>query len=643
MKLKFFDFEVFPHWWCCVFGDMLNDNAPEQIKNTFRVISSDDHNARDKLIKELTEHDCVDVGYNIKGYDLIIANAIYQGFAPEQVRIISDIIVNPSLAFVDKEHSMIQSFAKRRFNSCVYLDLFDSSDGTLKDKESSLGLSIRETTVPFDKEVLSEQDKEDIIFYCKHDVWSSMQWYLTIIEPFIKAKLTLTRHFNLPEEDAYKLTNTQLVANVLGAKRTTFSDSEEVNIILPNKIKDYVNNNLPTEIVEYVLHNKDTRDVSLFKNIVTFADGGIHSVLDTKPNRGEKDVLFVESDSEYTLINVDVSSYYPSIMIQLNTLSRAAAYKDRFKNIFEERLAIKHKANKTPQDKELEIAFKLVLNSTYGASGSKYCTLYDEYQRTRTCRFGQLLLAALANRLYQNINECSIIQLNTDGILCYLPRTELDKAIALKDEWCQITSMIMDIDNVEKIWQRDVNNYLMVQEGGKIKRKGGWLVDDYIKPGAMRIAPLDCYAVSKAAIKWLTQGIDPIKTLLANDCINDFVINCKKGPTFKGIIQRFTDGHVEELNKSNRVIAVKDTYYGPLFKYKLNHSTNTYSYTTVANVPDHAMIVNDDLSIYDMKELRKKIDYMYYIERLSDKFDYTFKQLAGSDLFITTIFDPISC
>ena len=96
----------------------------------------------------------------------------------------------------------------------------------------------------------------------------------------------------------------------------------------------------------------------------------------------------------------------------------------------------------------------------------------------------------------------------------------------------------------------------------------------------------------------------------------------------------------QELNKSNRVIAIKDNYYGALDKYKLNHSTGNYSYTIIANAPDHCMTVNDDLSTYNMKDLRKHIDYMYYINRLYDKFDYTFKQLVGTELIETKIFDP---
>ena len=56
MKLRFFDFEVYPHWWCCSFGDY-NNNIDEDIKNDFIVITSDDENARDKFMNIVREKD----------------------------------------------------------------------------------------------------------------------------------------------------------------------------------------------------------------------------------------------------------------------------------------------------------------------------------------------------------------------------------------------------------------------------------------------------------------------------------------------------------------------------------------------------------------------------------------------------------
>ena len=613
MKMQFFDFEVTPNWWLVVFGD-LPDNADknnydETWKNDFDVIHSDMPNARDLLLQRLRREGYVNVGYNIKNYDLMIAHAIYQGFNPQQVKIVSDIIINPGCAWSTKEHIRMSPFAKKRMSGITYLDLFDSSDGTLKDKEATFELSILESSVPFDKTDLTDADKEDMTYYCKHDVWSAMVWYLKIVQPFVASKLLVCKHFGVEERYGYIYTNAQLVGKALGAKRTEFGDEDRVDIELHRKIKDYVYDNIPSAVVSKVLSQKDSYELKLYNNIVTFADGGIHSTYDLQIPKKEPQALYVESNEEWILMNVDASSYYPAIMIQLDTLSRSIKNKQLFVDVFNDRVAIKHKKNKTKEDDDKQLAYKLILNTTYGAGGCEFLDLCDKYHRSKCCRYGQLLLTALANKLYRNVNGLSVIQTNTDGVLIYCRRKDIDKVINYKNEWSDVTGIGMDIDYVEKIWQRDVNNYLMIKEGGKIKRKGGWLIDDYLKPGYIKVSPLQAYACGKAAIKYLINGKDPLETLVENKTLSDFAITCKKGPTFRGVVHRMTDGREIELFKTNRVIATKDESYGRLYKYKMYKGELRYN--QMPDTPEHCLTINDALCNYNFDEMRKQIDYLY--------------------------------
>lgn len=638
MKMRFFDFEVTPNWWLCVFGDLTDDckddkgnyNITEDVKQTFVEVHSDMPNARDVLLRWMREQDVVLVGYNIKCYDLIIANAIYQGFTPQQIKIVNDIIINPSCAWSTKEHIRMAPFAKKRLSGIAYLDLFDSSDGTLKDKEATFGLSILESAVPFDKEDLTESDKEDLKYYCRHDVYAAMTWYIKIVEPFITSKLLVCKHFGIEERLGYIYTNAQLVGKALGAKRTDFADSERVDIELHPKIRSYIYENLPSNVVNNVLSQKTSYELKLYDNIVTFADGGIHSTLDLKIPKSVSQALYVSSDDEWVLMNVDASSYYPAIMIQLDTLSRSIKNKQLFIDVFNDRVAIKHKSNPTKDDKDRQLAYKLILNTTYGAGGCEYLDLCDKYHRSVCCRYGQLLLAALANKLYNSISGLSVIQTNTDGILIYCRKKDVLLVDKCRDEWSKITGIGMDTDLVEKIWQRDVNNYLMVKEGGKIKRKGGWLIDDYIKPGYIKISPLQAYACGKAAIKWLVNGDDVIKSLVQNKTLSDFAITCKKGPTFRGVIHRMSNGEEIELFKTNRVIAVKNENYGKLYKYKMYK--DEIRYTQMPDTPEHCMTINEDLNSYTFDDLRKDLDYMYYYVRTVELLDLEWRELKHTTL-----------
>ena len=156
MKMRCFDFEVTPNWWLCVLGDipegvMSMYDVPESVKDSFIVVHSDMENCRDILMDLLMEKDVCVVGYNIKGYDLIIANAIYQGLTPQQVNIISNMIINPGCIWDSKEHIRLQPFLKKKLYNLTFEDLMDDGTGSLKEKEATLGLSVLESSVPFDK------------------------------------------------------------------------------------------------------------------------------------------------------------------------------------------------------------------------------------------------------------------------------------------------------------------------------------------------------------------------------------------------------------------------------------------------------------------------------------------------------------
>jgi hypothetical protein len=80
-------------------------------------------------------------------------------------------------------------------------------------------MDIRETTVPFGKMNLTEQEKLDIIFYCKHDVFALHMEYCCAAKPYIDTKLSLGRTYDVPEKVCYASTNAVLAGIVLGAER----------------------------------------------------------------------------------------------------------------------------------------------------------------------------------------------------------------------------------------------------------------------------------------------------------------------------------------------------------------------------------------------------------------------------------------
>ena len=129
---------------------------------------------------------------------------------PQQVKIVNDLIIDPKTKFASKEHIRLQSFAKRRMPGVVYQDLFDDDNGgSLKDKEGLLGLSVLESEVDFNTENMMQEQKDDMTYYCKHDVYSTMEYFVRIREVNQNLQSVKRSTFRLR-----RVTNTQMLRSV---------------------------------------------------------------------------------------------------------------------------------------------------------------------------------------------------------------------------------------------------------------------------------------------------------------------------------------------------------------------------------------------------------------------------------------------
>ena len=650
MKLKeqFFDFEVYPNWWCCVVGKYPDDeNLDESIKDDFLVFRSDVGDARKELLECVCNREWVNFGYNNKKYDNVILNGVANGFSPRQLKILSDIALDQTgeVQYQSQEHMRIAPFAKRRYQKFVYQDMLDDNDGSLKEKEACMQLDIRETTVPFDKEDLTEEEMLEIISYCKHDVWSGMHFYKRVLKPFIATKLLVGEVFNIPVDVCYKSTNATLSGKVLGAVRTSFLDKDRQDFVIPKELEQYIRYSLPKNVVDRVCASPEKFEVNLFGNTVSYANGGIHSIpiRPAELKKTESWSLQVKSDDKWVMINIDAASFYPAIMIFYKLLSRAVKNPDFFRKMYETRLEYKkviepfenkygkntHLAPKEEYEyykkcKDISQAYKLILNTTYGASGNKWLDLYDPYMTTCTCRLGQLLLTSLANNMYNQIgkDKIQIVQTNTDGVLVYVRRDMEPMLKAICDEFTRVTQILLETEYEEITWQRDVNNYILYKKNGKEKSKGGFFVTDMIQPGYNRVRPLDAYVCREAVKNWLKHKKDIVEHIYNETDLSKFVITCNKGKA-REIFRTFNDGTPDEmLHKCNRVIASTFKNLGELKLnyYRLGKCTTKKS----PGCPPHPFLVNEALAKYDFSVLKNDvIDYMWYIQEtinmLSDK------------------------
>jgi len=676
-NFTFFDFEVYPEWWCVVLsneeenypGGMYNNQFTDEdeirIKSKMRVFESDTFDINEyKELKGICDN-MIGCGYNIKGYDLQILYGVLKGYTTSQLYILSQSIIDDDLRMNSPIHSSLYNATKRPSTKVMksYQDLMDDTTKGLKDKEASLGMDIRETTVPFNKRNLTRQEKDEIIFYCKHDVYALHVYYTTTKRSYIDTKIVLCNAFDIDKYVGYKNTNATLSCVVLDANRVHGTEIVDPTITIRNeKLDEYFRKWIPADIYNILLTKqlstkiygaKELKELAIhhiFENEYSIGDGGLHSVFELP---GKNDGLYVESTDEYSMYNIDVSSCYTSVMIFCNSISRAVRNPEKLKEIYTRRIKLKFtpKSEWSKQDKDFVAAAKLILNTTYGAMGNKYLPIYDDYMRSKVCRVGQMILIALGSQIYTEVPGIKIIQNNTDGILVYAKRNDFDKIKKIVDDFSAISQFIFEIEEDSKLWQLDVNNYVAIHPNGEVKDKGAAFVTSIYQPGYNHCRPLSNYVVPAAQIAYYksvaeNNPINPVEYIYNDTRVDFFVTTCTKGGTYRDMVQYNKDSTVE-LGKVARVIAVTDDNLGIIKKRKYS-GDEIISEATVPLCPPHPLIVNDNLNHYKIEKHKLiniktgeswNIDYSYYVNLLGDVLDRTWYEMKNDKLEQTTKFN----
>lgn len=252
-------------------------------------------------------------------------------------------------------------------------------------------------------------------------------------------------------------------------------------------------------------------------------------------------------------------------------------------------------------DKAKNLALKLVVNTTYGASLNKYNDLYDPLMGRSVCVSGQLYLLEMAEHLYQTIPDLQIVQLNTDGIMIEFDDSYEPQVKEIVDEWQARTGFELEEDKIEQIFQKDVNNYCEIHDG-EAKAKGGYLVKGIAPAGAFNINNNAC-VVATALKEYFLHGTPPEETV--NNCndIFQFQMIAKAGTKYKEAYH-LVNGEKEPVQRVNRVYATTDERFGKLYKVKAEDDSEA----KIDSLPEHCIIDNDNhLTIDD-------VDKTFYIE-----------------------------
>lgn len=637
-KLWFYDFEVTLHDWLCV---LIKYTTGE--KKIF-------HNQQEELSEFLWDTQMYMAGYNNKGYDQYILKAILIGYEPEEIKQCNDWIIS------GHEGWRWEGFEYNIVILPPQMELMHDivPHKSLKECEGNLCCDITESTVSFDITTMwTKEELAEMVYYCTQDVTNTIKLYEQR-KPYFQTKVDLLRGIGEDETFALCNTNANVVAKYLGGQQYEFDENEKYQF--PSNIDLSV---IPEDILNFYrnMESKYNRDGSINEEASASYEVdicGIPSKLGFGGIHGCRNNYIEVATDDRLILNVDAFSFYPSIMLLYGHLSRGVTKKERFQDAYD--LRKDSKFNKDSLVPRYKIpALKLILNTTFGTSGSKFNKLYDPIKLKSVCVHGQLFLIYLTQKLAV-VPSILQLQYNTDGIMFSVDKKDEEHVIQIIKEFEAETGFIMERDNIKGVWQRDVNNYIVEMDNGKIKSKGGVfsaLNKSMFEANSLRI-------VSEAVIDYFTKGTPVEKTIMECNDIFKFQMIAKTGSTYNGTVH-YVDGCPQVVQKVNRIYATKDTRYGIVKKLKYadcpylakklktkqkklepyftaQDMEGMYIYhipreqigdkyidrmDTVANCPEHAIIDNKNELTID------SIDKMWYINSAKKEIK---KFLGGSEM-----------
>lgn len=439
---------------------------------------------------------------------------------------------------------------------------------SLKRLEFELDMeNVEETPIPFDKKDLTREDCLDIIGYCINDCKALYKFFLVILgetnHPLYKDNNQIQLRFDIQKEfgiNCLNYSDSKIGDEIIKKyyceeKGISYSDLPKKgtfrkSVLIKNCIASYIQFKTPQlktflrDIKKQSLGMKDEFNKTIEFNGVkySFMKGGLHTV--------QKPYIY-EATEDKLIIDWDVSSYYPAIIIN-NGRYPAHLGKEflrGYQKMYEKRLELKPQAKNDKRIAGIVGALKLAVNSVYGKSSDMQNWIYDRQLTMFTTITGELSLMMLIEA-YELVG-INVISANTDGVTIMIGKDKLNKMFEINQWWSELTKYELERTDYKKIIFSSVNDYIAIKTNRELKKKGDFLTEfELHKNKSARIVPL-------ALEQYFVNGILPEETIKNHKNIYDFALRQKASKNFhyEGIK---SDGTKNVYNKLIRYYVSKE-------------------------------------------------------------------------------------
>ena len=490
---------------------------------------------------------------------------------------------------------------------------------SLKRLEFEMDLeNIEEMLIHHTKTNMTDEEIQLTKDYCKNDVMATYEFYKVTTgnteHPLYKGNNQIELRQDIEEEFGIpclnysdsKIGDEMIKKFYCEQKNIQYSDLPKKGLFrtevkVRHCIADYITFQTPKlqEFLKIISKEKLTikdefkESVEFYDNIYTFAKGGLHT--ENKPK-------IFEADADNIIVDWDVSSYYPAIIINNGKYPHhlGPEFLRGYKTMFDKRLELKPLAKKDKKIKGIVGALKLAVNSVYGKSSDMQSWIYDRQLTMFTTITGELSLLMLIEAY--ELADIHIISANTDGVTIKLHNDKVEKMYEINKWWMDLTSYELERTDYAKIIFSTVNDYLAIKTDGEIKKKGDFLTDfELHKNKSARIVPI-------ALEQFFVNDVPVADTIRNHTNIYDFCLRQKASKDFH------YEGHSKETKTVyNKLIRYYVSNTGEkLLKVKNENSDSTAVDVSQVEAGDWVMTVCNHLLPNHPLD---NINHTYYIER----------------------------
>jgi DNA polymerase elongation subunit (family B) len=550
----FLDIECYPNYFLV---KLMNDEG------RFREFEMYDGHGLDVVKLRALLNSYTVVTFNGNNYDWPILSLALNGADNEALKEASDaIIVNDMKPWNFYKHFRCQAL------SYDHIDIKEVAPGVMVSLKLYAGRlhAPKMQDLPYDPDsLLTREQMQNVNLYCGNDLHVTKRLY-DAIKGRVTLRETMSAEYRTDlrsksdaqvaeaviKTELFRLTNKKLAKPSVKEKEFFYKvpeymkfESDQLNNVFemvkhsPFTAKTNGQIEMTEELANTLIH--------INGSVYKLGIGGLHSQ--------ESETTHL-ADDEYMIVDRDVTSYYPSIILNQGLYPETLGphLLEVFKVLVDRRVSAKRKnrelkklgvkghayrhslakeviedvspyveyTSKFTLEQDIEFdrsvtvmdSLRITINGAFGKLGSVYSALYAPDLMIQVTVTGQLTLLMLIERF--EMAGIKVISANTDGIVTRYPRSRHEEVAAIVKQFEQETQFEFEDTHYSGLYSRDVNNYIAIKPDGEVKTKGTFKAGDLQKNTQNDIC-------NEALIAYLKDGTPIEETIRACKDIRKFV------------------------------------------------------------------------------------------------------------------------